>query len=251
MINLSHTYSAAGTYCAKVRAEDSKGNSSAWSECHTVTITAPSAETPTIPTISGTGSGVVGTPYPIKLYASDPQGDQIKYEAQLTANYSSPNTFTYGPYNSGTTLTVNINYGAGSYCVKARAIDSKGNASAFSPCHNATISTASAVPAAAFTTTIGAQVNGTSFPITLTTTNIPANSSITLSSSMGTVYPSAITLSGTTYTGNVYITSAMNTVTLNAKYNNTTIGASNSLRSMCATKRKPASAERKRTRHHS
>ena len=153
--------------CKEVRAIDTKGNSSAWSGCHNVTITSatPPAtpETPTIPVLTGTRAATVGTAYVLSIYATDPQADQIKYEVSYDPAYGN---WTSQLYNSGLTLNLSIPYNtAGSYCIKVRAIDAKANASAYSACHTVVVTAANTSSSATFNT-IGAQVLGTTFPVT-------------------------------------------------------------------------------------
>ncbi len=81
-------------------------------------------------------------------------------------------------------------------------------------------------PKATFST-IGSQVTGTVFPLTITTANIPTGSTITLTSTMGTVYPSSVVSNGSAWSGNIYITSATGNISLRARYNGALVGSSN------------------------
>ena len=71
----------------------------------------------------------MGTVYSYSTSAIDPNGDQVKY----TFSWGDGTTTTTALVNSGTAASASHKWGAvGSYLVKARAIDSKGLASAYS-----------------------------------------------------------------------------------------------------------------------
>ncbi|MEK7113289.1 MAG: alpha/beta hydrolase, partial [Patescibacteria group bacterium] len=64
--------------------------------------------------------------------------------------------------------------------------------------------------------------NGSEFDIILNTQNIPNGSNISLSSSMGNIYPKSVTIQSNQYSGKVKLTSAINQVKLTATYNSAT-----------------------------
>ena len=211
-INLSHIYPSAGSYCVKSRAVDTKGNSSAWSGCHNVTITSatPPAtpETPTIPVLTGTRAATVGTAYVLSIYATDPQTDQIKYEVSYDPAYGN---WTSQLYNSGLTLNLSIPYNtAGSYCIKVRAIDTKSNTSAYSACHTVVVSAANtAVPAIA---SISSQTTGNAFNLSLS--GLTVGQVLNLQSSTGSMYPKQINVSASSMSVPVKVTSTSGSINI-------------------------------------
>jgi len=74
-INLSHIWNDGGTYEIKVQARDFRGKLSDWSEPLSITID----NSPEIPIINGPKSGKVGTSYPYKFIAEDPDEDSVMY----------------------------------------------------------------------------------------------------------------------------------------------------------------------------
>jgi hypothetical protein len=136
-ISASHSWAKAGTYSVKVRGTDSKGNASDWSPMLTVQIVTAvqpppiSNNPPTVPdTPAGTTSGEVSTEYTYWAKTTDPDGDGIAY----TFDWGDGSTFTSISKNSGMTISASHSWAkAGTYSVKVRGTDSKGNISDWSP----------------------------------------------------------------------------------------------------------------------
>jgi hypothetical protein len=83
--------------------------------------------TPAAP--SGTTSGKTGTSYTYRVKTTDPDGDTIVY----TIDWGDGTSYTTGSKSSGTTAYPGHTWTqAGTYAVKVRATDSKGNVSAWS-----------------------------------------------------------------------------------------------------------------------
>jgi len=134
-----HTWTQVGTFAVKVKATDSKGNTSAWSPSLSVTITGASTAnqpplTPAAP--SGTAIGETGTSYTYKVKTADPDGDTITY----TMDWGDGTSYTTSSKTSGTVAYPGHTWTrAGTYAVKVRATDSEGNVSAWSPAVSVTI----------------------------------------------------------------------------------------------------------------
>jgi hypothetical protein len=123
----SHSWSSTGTYSVKAKAKDTIGSESGWSTSLTVTILNSPPNTPTTP--SGTSSGYTGLSYTYSSYATDPNGDQIKYYFDWG---DGTGTWT-GYYNSGATASASHSWAsAGTYYVKVKAQDSRGTESGWS-----------------------------------------------------------------------------------------------------------------------
>ncbi len=124
------TYNAPGSYCVKAQATDEDGNKSPWTGCRTIEVQAPT-ETPAAPI--GPGRVHVGESYAYQTSALDPDGDQIRY------------VFDWDDGSQDTTTLRDSGVGgkkshawaaAGTYCVRAQAIDGNGFPSAWSDCSN-------------------------------------------------------------------------------------------------------------------
>lgn len=121
-ISTSHTFTIAGTYNVQVKAEDSLGAQSAFSQMLTVIITTNTA--PSTPTVTGTPSGRPGIPYTFSATSTDPEGDQIYYWFDWG---DGTNSGWLGPYMSGMTAnTAHTWTSKGTYTVKVKAKDDPG-----------------------------------------------------------------------------------------------------------------------------
>ncbi len=122
----NHTWTHGGTYQIKVRAIDSKGAVSGWSDSLNVTIDSP-PENPSIP--SGPASGRPGILLTYTVSAVDPDSDQIMY----TINWDDGSTSAIGLVDSGTIASANHTWKyAGIYQIRAIATDSLGRSSEWS-----------------------------------------------------------------------------------------------------------------------
>jgi len=84
--------------------------------------------TPAAP--QGTTSGQTSTSYTYSVKTTDPDGDSIAY----TIDWGDATTFTSGLTSSGTSVSATHSWAkAGTYSVKVRGTDSKGNSSSWSP----------------------------------------------------------------------------------------------------------------------
>jgi hypothetical protein len=125
----SHSWSNAGTYQIKANAMDSKGASSSWSNALSVTITAAN-QPPNKPSMpSGAASGYTGAIYSYATSAADPNGDQVKY----TFDWGDGTNIDTGFVTSGTSSSASHSWSsAGTYQVKANAMDSNSATSEWS-----------------------------------------------------------------------------------------------------------------------
>ncbi len=122
----NHTWTKAGRYEIKAKATDSQGAASGWSESFNLTVNAP-PDNPSIP--FGSSSGQPGIHYTYIVSAFDPDGDQINY----TYDWGDGTTSIIGPVDSGIVASINHTWTrAGTYQVKANAIDCKGATSEWS-----------------------------------------------------------------------------------------------------------------------
>jgi len=114
--------------------------------------------TPAAP--SGTASGVTGTSYTYKVKTTDPDGDTITY----TLDWGDGTSYTTSSKTSGTTAYPTHSWAkSGTYAVKVRATDSKGNVSAWSPSLSVVIASAAPVDTAALAVpTLLSPANGAS-----------------------------------------------------------------------------------------
>jgi hypothetical protein len=129
----THSWAKSGTFAVKVKATDSKGNTSAWSPSLNVTIAGASTAnqpplTPAAP--HGPVSGETGILCGYKVITTDPDGDTITY----TIDWGDGTSHMTLSKTSGTAAYPGHTWTrAGTYAVKVRATDSKGNTSAWSP----------------------------------------------------------------------------------------------------------------------
>jgi len=116
-VSTTHTWTTAGTYNVKVKAEDSNGAQSGFSSAKIVVINSP----PNKPTITGPSSGKAGNSYSYSTSTTDPNGDQVYYwfdwDDGTTSGWK-------GPYNSGQTVSASHIWAAkGTYQIKVKAKD--------------------------------------------------------------------------------------------------------------------------------
>jgi uncharacterized repeat protein (TIGR01451 family)/fimbrial isopeptide formation D2 family protein len=116
---ITHSWSSAGTYHIKVKAEDTYGALSQFSEVKTIVISGNNA--PNKPSITGPSSGKVETSYSYSSTAIDIDGDQIYY---LFDWGDGTNSGWKGPYNSGDSITESHIWNSqGTFTVKVKAKD--------------------------------------------------------------------------------------------------------------------------------
>ncbi len=124
-VSASHSWSVIGSYDVIVKAKDTNGATSDWSQPHTITIVLNDA--PNTPTISGPGTGSPGKPYLFKMQTTDTNGDDVFYYVDWGDNITSG---WVGPYNSGVEATITHSWtNQGTYTVKAKAKDIQGDES--------------------------------------------------------------------------------------------------------------------------
>lgn len=209
--NASRVYTSPGTYCIKARAVDLPGAASSYSSCHNVTVAA-AAVSPTLSVTPATQTVTSGTYGNFNLTTTNVTSCTLSGNGIVNSPLTNINAnYSIGPLSTSATYTITCIGTSGATISQNFIIN---------------VSAVSASPAVTFTT-VPSAVNGTAFNLAFTTTNIPSGSVITLSPSMGNITPSSITLSGSSYSGNVVIKSASGAVTLTAKYNDTVVGTSN------------------------
>ncbi|MBE3141961.1 MAG: hypothetical protein IMZ53_15400, partial [Thermoplasmata archaeon] len=117
-ITASHIWTVLGTFEVKVKARDTWGAASIWSESLNVTITDNTP--PEVPEISGPAEGKPGSQYLYNL-TTDGQGQNIYYFVDWGDNTT---TGWLGPYVSGTEIHVTHSWSEkGTYTIKAKAKD--------------------------------------------------------------------------------------------------------------------------------
>jgi hypothetical protein len=120
-----YSWSALGTYQVKVKAKDTNGATSNWSQPLTITIVLNDA--PNTPTIRGPATGKPATPYLYKLQTSDTNGDDVYYYVDWGDNTTSG---WIGPYTSGVQVTTTHSWSQqGTYTAKVKAKDILGDES--------------------------------------------------------------------------------------------------------------------------
>ena len=119
-VEMTHSWDAEGTYDVKVKAKDSLGSESIWSEVLTVIIIDNDA--PSIPIIDGPTEGNAGESYDYEIVAEDPEGLDLFYWVEWGDD--SPPLGWIGPVSSGESITVSHIYETkGTYELKAKAKD--------------------------------------------------------------------------------------------------------------------------------
>jgi uncharacterized repeat protein (TIGR01451 family) len=130
-VTKSHTWTKAGTYEVKVKAQDEHGAESPWSPVFTVYLINENNQPPEKPSKpSGPSSGSPGTEYSYSIVAEDPEDDLINYVVDWGDGTDSG---WIGPYESGEIISVKHTYSSkGSYQVKVKARDYYGEESEWS-----------------------------------------------------------------------------------------------------------------------
>jgi hypothetical protein len=127
----SHIWNVLGTYNVTVKARDTWGARSDWSEPLAVTITDNTP--PEIPVITGPSGGKPGTEYLFNILTTDPQGQNIYYYVDWGDNTT---TGWLGPYLSGTQIYITHSWAEkGNYTVKAKTKDTMDSESAWATIH--------------------------------------------------------------------------------------------------------------------
>jgi len=168
----SHSWSTAGTYNVKVKAEDINGAQSGFSPALTVVISGANnpPNTPSKP--SGTTTGTTGVSYTYTTSATDPDGDNVMYGFDWDGD-GNADDWT-GFYPSGTTGSKSHSWTtAGTYHVKVIAEDVHGAQSGFSPALTVIISTGGNNPPNKPATPTGTTSGktGTSYPYSTSVTD--------------------------------------------------------------------------------
>ena len=124
-ISAAHSWSAIGDYNVKVKAKDTNGATSDWSEPLTITIVLNDA--PDTPTITGPATGTPGKAYLFRMQTTDANGDNVYYFVDWGDNTT---TEWIGPFNSGVEATTTHTWSEqGTYTVKVKAKDVVGDES--------------------------------------------------------------------------------------------------------------------------
>ncbi|HWR63773.1 MAG TPA: C25 family cysteine peptidase [Candidatus Thermoplasmatota archaeon] len=124
-VSAPHSWSDIGAYDVVVKAKDSNGATSDWSQPHTITITLN--EAPDTPTIKGPATGAPGESYLFKMQTTDNDGDNVYYYIDWG---DSTTTEWIGPFNSGAEATTTHRWSEqGTYTVKVKAKDIAGDES--------------------------------------------------------------------------------------------------------------------------
>lgn len=136
----SHSWSNPGSYCVRAKATDSSGASSAYSSCRTVEIASSAGSAPSTPAPpTGAATGTTGAAYWYSTSATDPDGQDVR----ITFDWGDGTSDESGPVASGAVVsTWHMWASAGTYCVRAKATDSGGAASAYSECTQVAITAA-------------------------------------------------------------------------------------------------------------
>lgn len=131
----------AGQWSWKARAVDDKGAVSNWSAARTLTVNVNTP--PTVPTLIAPASGATVSATPsLTLSASDPDGERVKLEIQVTGG-TEMRTFTIDYVDSGTEATYTVPadqpLSDGQWSWRAKAIDERGAESGWSEAWNFTV----------------------------------------------------------------------------------------------------------------
>jgi len=139
-VSVDHLWSSTGTYSVVVKATDSKGAPSSLSNALTVVVN-PNRPPKTPSRPSGSSKGYAGTSYSYSTLAKDPDGDELFY----TFDWGDETEDKTGLVDSGTRSSMAHAWNeAGTYYLKARATDSRGDASDWSSTLKVTIAANSA-----------------------------------------------------------------------------------------------------------
>jgi hypothetical protein len=126
-VQLSHQWTAKGTYTVKAQATDARGAVSAWGQSIQVVIDwkggGQQNNAPGAPTVTGPLSGKVAQSLSYSSLGTDPDNDQVKY----TVDWGDTNQETGPLVASGASHSFSHSWtSAGKYTVKAMSTDSKG-----------------------------------------------------------------------------------------------------------------------------
>jgi hypothetical protein len=158
------SFSTLGTHTFQARTWDTKGAVSGWTQ-QTINII---NRTPSTPSITGPTSGNPSTSYNFDLTASDPDGDQVKYNIDWDNNGSTDASTGLGA--SGASQTVSHSWGsAGTYTFKAQAQDAVGGTSGWA---SYTITINAVIPPPIPVATIELSVNNGAWTGSNTTINV-------------------------------------------------------------------------------
>ncbi len=114
---VEHKWINGGNYTVKVKAIDSFGSESNWSDPWEITIN----EKPYIPAIDGPKFGFVGQDYEYTFRSIDPDGDDVYYYVDWDDEIIEE---WIGPYSSGKEIIINHSWSErGKYTIKAKAKD--------------------------------------------------------------------------------------------------------------------------------
>ena len=81
VVPMSHAWQAAGMYAVRAQAQDSRGDTSAWSESLLVTVSDTANSPPLTPAApTGPDSGFIGIEYGFTTSATDPEGDSLSFQ---------------------------------------------------------------------------------------------------------------------------------------------------------------------------
>lgn len=132
-VSANHTWSKAGKYRIRIMATDSKGASSQWSEPLNITINTPPGK-PNAPSGPISSRPEISNKYTVS--ANDPDEDQLKY----TFDWGDGAESLTGYLVSGEKATMNHTWKkAGTYQIKANAVDERGASSGWSEAQNVII----------------------------------------------------------------------------------------------------------------
>ena len=124
-IAVTYSWSEFGTYDVKVKAKDTNGAMSDWSQPLTITI-GPN-NSPNTPTITGQTNGKINVEYTYTSSTTDPDEDQVSYWFDWG---DGTNSGWVGPYASGAQATATHSWSQqGDYTVKVKAKDTIGDES--------------------------------------------------------------------------------------------------------------------------
>ena len=122
LVNISHSWTAAGTYDVKVIAEDNVGDQSDFSSALTLTVTVVVNSPPDMPIIQGPPSGTAGKEYDYTFSAVDPDGDDVYFKVKWTEGC--PGYDWLGPYPSGEEVILSHMWEEkGTFIIQAKAKD--------------------------------------------------------------------------------------------------------------------------------
>jgi len=127
--SLSHSWQTAGTYAVKVRAEDEHGLQGPWSSSLSVAIAQSSNTPPSTPgALQGPTQGNAGQQLSFSTSATDPNGERVRIVMEWGDGSQSQSDYV----TSGTTVSLSHTWAqAGTYQVRAQAVDESGASSAW------------------------------------------------------------------------------------------------------------------------